>query len=177
MALDGAVLFAASSQDTTSVSVWEILGIIAAVGAAGGVANALLSDNGFIWPKEKDGILRPGVFGNMILGALAAVVTWGLYGPLKDTVLLGPHAPGEVAATLTLTALAGAALAGAGGARIITSEVDKRYLRIAGATAAAGQADPALATTIMTASPAVAAGAARAPTDSRAERDHPASID
>jgi hypothetical protein len=153
-------LFAAASHGTTSTSVWEILGAVAGAGAVGGIVNALLSDNGFIWPKNDSGILRPGVLGNLILGAFAAVVTWGLYGPLKDSVIIGVHPPGEVAATLTVTALVGAALAGAGGARVITNEIDKRFLRKAGASAATKQPDQALATTLATASPAAAAAKA-----------------
>jgi hypothetical protein len=34
------------------MSIWELLLIIAAIGAAGGVANALTSDNGFVLPKR-----------------------------------------------------------------------------------------------------------------------------
>lgn len=150
---------AAASEGTTSASVWEILGTVASAGAAGGIVNALLSDNGFVMPKAQTGILRPGILGNMILGAFAALTTWGLYGPLKDAVLLGKQPPGEVAATLTVTALVGAALAGAGGARVITNEIDKRFLRNAGANVATQEPNPALATTLATASPAAAARA------------------
>lgn len=150
-------LLAAASQGTTSVSVWEILGAVAGAGAIGGIVNALLSDNGFVLPKLDSGIVRLGILGNLILGAFAAVVTWGLYGPLKDAVILGTHTPGEVAATLTVTALVGAALAGAGGARVITNEIDKRFLRNAGASIAMKQPDPALAVMMATASPAAAA--------------------
>lgn len=153
------ILLAAASQGQAPASVWEILGTIAAAGAIGGAVNALLSDNGFILVKMEAGIVRPGVLGNMILGAFAAIVTWGLYGPLKDAVLLGAHPAGEVAATLTITALVGAALAGAGGARIITNEIDKRFLRTAAAAAAARPPDSQLATALSTASPAATARA------------------
>lgn len=151
-------LLAGASQGTTSVSVWEILGAVAGAGAIGGFVNALLSDNaGLVLPKLDNGIVRLGILGNLILGTFAAVVTWGLYGPLKDAVILGTHPPGEVAATLTVTALVGAALAGAGGARVITNEIDKRFLRNAGASIAMKQPDPALAVMMATASPAAAA--------------------
>jgi len=155
-------LSTSASPGTTSASVWEILGAVAGAGAAGGFVNALLSDNGFALPKVESGILRLGILGNLILGAFAALVTWGLYGPLKDSVILGVHPPGEVAATLTVTALIGAALAGAGGARVITNEIDKRFLRNAGASAATKNPDQDLATTLATASPAEAAKAASA---------------
>jgi hypothetical protein len=51
--------------------------------------NALLTSNGFVLPKLSNGILQLGIIGNLLLGAFAAVITWGLYGPLKDAVLLG----------------------------------------------------------------------------------------
>lgn len=151
------MVLAALAVGTTSSSVWEILGVIAAAGGVGGVINALLSDNGFGIPKSEAGILRPGVVGNVLLGAFAALVTWGLYGPLKDAVIMGTHPAGEVTATMTVTTLIGAALAGAGGARVITSEVDKRFLRSAATTAAGKNADAVLANTMATASPAEAA--------------------
>jgi hypothetical protein len=149
---------------------WGILGAIALAGAAGGLVNALLSDNGFVRPKTANGILQPGVLGNLILGAFAAVVTWGMYGPLKDAVILGRQPPGQVAATLTVTALVGAALAGAGGARVITNEIDKRFLRSAGADAAAAEPDPGLASAMVMASPAEAAAKAAAVRAGAADR-------
>jgi hypothetical protein len=149
-----------AAQAAASTSVWSVLGCVAAAGAIGGVVNALLSDNTIIIPKEKAGILRPGVLGNIFLGAFGAVVSWGLYGPLKDSVLIGPRPGGEVSANLTVTALVGAALAGVGGARIITSEVDKRYLRNAGVQAATKPADSDLAAKLRTVSPSNAAVAA-----------------
>jgi hypothetical protein len=150
---------AAPGLGTASASVWMILGAIALAGAGGGITNALLSDNGdIVWPqKEAGGILRPGILGNILLGAFAAVVSWGLYGPLKDAVILGARPPGEVAASLTITAFVGAALAGAGGARVITNEVDKQFLRGAAVGAAGMPADPELAKMILTATPADAA--------------------
>lgn len=153
-------LTSAASPGVTSSSVWMILGCVAAAGAVGGIINALLSDSELILPREKAGILQPGFLGNALLGSFGAVVTWGLYGPLKDAVLLGSHSPGEHPVSMTVTALVGAALAGAGGARVVSAEVDKRYLRSAGASAAITSADPQLATALRTASPSDAAQAA-----------------
>ncbi|MFI1180704.1 hypothetical protein ACH4UT_14250 [Streptomyces sp. NPDC020799] len=153
-------LTSSASQVVTSSSVWVILGCVAAAGAVGGIVNALLSDSELILPREKAGILQPGFLGNALLGSFGAVVTWGLYGPLKDAVLLGSHSAGELPVNMTVTALVGAALAGAGGARVVSAEVDKRYLRSAGAIAAITSADPQLATALRTASPSHAAQAA-----------------
>jgi hypothetical protein len=167
MTQDVVVVVAAAGLGTASASVWIILGVIALAGAGGGIVNALLSDNGdIVWPqKEAGGILRPGILGNVLLGAFAAVVTWGLYGPLKDAVIVGARPPGEVAASLTVTALVGAALAGAGGARVITNEVDKQFLRSAAVGAAGMPEDPELAKMILTATPAQAAKGAAADSD------------
>ncbi|MFG2178352.1 hypothetical protein ACGFLS_06480 [Streptomyces abikoensis] len=135
---------------------------MAAAGALGGVVNALLSDSALVLPRERAGILQPGFLGNALLGSFAAVVTWGLYGPLKEAVLLGSRPLGEPPVNMTVTALVGAALTGVGGARVVTAEVDKRYLRSAGANAALTPADPRLATALRTASPCDAARAASA---------------
>ncbi|GAA0345506.1 hypothetical protein [Streptomyces blastmyceticus] len=155
-----AYLTSPAAPVVTSASVWAILGCVAAAGAVGGVINALLSDSQLILPREKAGILQPGFLGNALLGAFGAVITWGLYGPLKDAVLLGSHSVGELPVNMTVTALVGAALAGAGGARVVSAEVDKRYLRSAGASAAITPVDPQLATALRTASPSEAAQAA-----------------
>ena len=75
------------------MSILELLLIVAACGAVGGVVNALMSDNGFILPmREKAAganILRPGFVGNIILGAVAAVIFWGLYGPFAEANVVG----------------------------------------------------------------------------------------
>ena len=133
-------------------------GVIAAAGAVGGVVNALLSSSGYSiqWPEDKGGILQLGVLGNVLLGAFAALVTWGPYGPLKDTVLLGSTPTGGLPVNLTVTAVVGAALAGAGGARVVSNELDKQVLRVTGAKVAQEPANPQLAMDIATLPPATA---------------------
>ena len=70
------------------MQVWIMLAIVCAAGATGGVINALLTDKGFIKPdKERVGdvkVYRPGFIGNIFTGAIAAGVSWGLYGPLSS---------------------------------------------------------------------------------------------
>jgi hypothetical protein len=108
---------------------WLITFAIVIAGASGGVINALLSDSGFIapgWYEEAGNrIWKPGVLGNMLLGAAAAFISWGLYGPFSAFVLMPPDLTTK--ATLTLSALVGAFLVGIGGARVITSEVEKMF--------------------------------------------------
>ena len=67
------------------MAIWNLLLIICAAGAVGGIVNALMTDNGFVMPLREttDGatIIRPGFFGNVVIGAVAAGISWGLYGP------------------------------------------------------------------------------------------------
>jgi len=126
---------------------WWITGVIVFFGALGGVINALMSDSGFIMPGRYDEggnkVWKPGVLGNMLLGAAAAFITWGLYGPFTELVLMPPDP--KTQATLTLSALVGAFLVGIGGSRIITSEVEKSVLSRTAVQAANLSASPQIA--------------------------------
>jgi len=141
---------------------WNLLLIVFAAGAVGGIVNALLSDNGFILPRPETvgqgRIIRPGFIGNVVLGGVAACISWGLYGAFASAYVAGGPSPtGEGASQalgLTLSALVGAVLVGVGGARWLTNEVDKTLLRSAAGEAAASEASPNKAMRIMTATPA-----------------------
>jgi hypothetical protein len=68
------------SKDKHKVKIlWKI---ILLSGAFGGIINAIISDNGFIRPREETvdsvTIIRPGLAGNILLGAVAAFISWGL---------------------------------------------------------------------------------------------------
>ncbi len=120
------------------------IGIIALSGAVGGVINALVSDNGFIKPREETAenvtIIRPGFAGNILLGGVAAFISWGLYGAFSSTIVYGAvSGAGTAEVSVTISSIAGAVLVGIGGARWLTNEVDKRLLRTAASTAAASR--------------------------------------
>ncbi|MBV8934298.1 MAG: hypothetical protein JO095_00615 [Alphaproteobacteria bacterium] len=66
------------------MSLWPTLGIIFVAGFLGGLVNALITDNGFVLPKYAEGIWRPGFLSTAFIGAVAAVVSWGLYGPFPS---------------------------------------------------------------------------------------------
>ena len=143
------------------MSIWVLLAITAASGAVGGGVNALMTDNGFTLPKlaEVPGarIWRPGWIANVIIGISAAAVSWGLYGPYANEVLVGHRgssSPQNFA--LTLSSVVGAFLVGISGSRYLTSQVDKSLLKATAATAAAADADPAKSAAIATATPAAA---------------------
>ena len=138
---------------------WMILIVVIVAGAVGGIVNALMSDNGFVLPKSADTddgrIVRPGFLGNILIGGVAAGISWGLYGPFAAYPLLGGAADANAdPVQLTLSALVGAVLVGVGGARWLTNEVDKTLLRAAASQAAAGAADSETAAQILIASPA-----------------------
>jgi hypothetical protein len=120
------------------------IGIIALSGAVGGVINALVSDNGFIKPREETAenvtIIRPGFAGNILLGGVAAFISWGLYGAFSSNIVYGAvSGAGAEEVSVTISSIAGAILVGIGGARWLTNEVDKRLLRTAASTAAASR--------------------------------------
>lgn len=85
------------------------------------------------------GIWRPGYIGNILIGAVAAIVSWGLYGPFSAAYLFGTSPVPETTPQkfgLTLSAFVGAVLVGVGGAKWLSDEVDKRLLKAAASEAA-----------------------------------------
>jgi hypothetical protein len=143
------------------MDLWLVIGLIGAAGALGGVANAISTDNSFALPRPvKDGKVtvawQAGVVGNMFTAVIAALVSWGLYGPSSTFLVVGkpPTGTTEAAVTLTVTTLATAILIGYGGARWLTNEFDKKILKATASAAAAGAADEEKATKIANSSPA-----------------------
>lgn len=153
------------------MSIASLAVLIALRGGAGGIVNALLTDNGVALPRRETAggasILRPGFLGNIVLGAVAAVVFWGLYGPFAEVNVVGkdPRTEPAVAGATrdeddrfgeTLSGLITAVVIGAGGARVITSEVDKKLLRAAAGEAATKTLSADTAMDIANSSPAEA---------------------
>ena len=140
---------------------WKYMAIIFASGAVGGIVNALMTDNGFFMPrKEAQGngsIIRPGFLVNIFVGGVAALVSWGLYGPFAAVFIIGgTNDPGIEATGLSLSSVVGALLVGIGGARWLTNEVDKKLLRAAASKAASADPSDQKAFRISTATPAEA---------------------
>jgi hypothetical protein len=126
--------------------VGKILLFIAGAGAAGGLLNAGLSGTGLMLPEVVNlpgGLaVWPGFIGNVFVGAVAALISFGLYGPLAGVTFLrasgpGGQQPGPAATPastsspmpLTLAALAGALLVGFSGGRWVTAEADRQVNR------------------------------------------------
>ena len=109
--------------------------LVAAAGFVGGLINAILTDGGFVAPAVQtlaDGrrIWRPGWLGTAAVGSAAALVLWGLYGPLATVMIVGEPLPGTARPALSVFGLIGAFLSGMGGGRVLTSEVDKHLLNV-----------------------------------------------
>lgn len=140
---------------------WPVIALIAAAGALGGIGNAISTDNSFVMPRPvKDGKVtvawQAGVIGNIFTAVIAALVSWGLYGPSSAFLIIGkpPEGTTETAVTLTVTTLATAILIGYGGARWLTNEADKKILKATASAAASGAADEDKATKIANSTPA-----------------------
>jgi hypothetical protein len=140
--------------------VGRIVLFIALAGAAGGLLNAVLSGAGLLLPEVVNlpggPAVVPGFLGNVFVGAVAAFISFGLYGPLAGVTLLRASGPGgqqpvpaptpaptPVPTQLTLAALAGALLVGFSGGRWMTAEAD-RQLNGATAQLTASAAEKAL---------------------------------
>lgn len=114
-----------------------LLGLVAVAGAIGGLINALVAQKGFVLARigergaDRERILLPGVLGNVFLGACAAMISWGLYGPLSSYHPFSSHPSNEInpADTFSIGMIFGAALIGAGGARWLSDHVDKQNLQ------------------------------------------------
>ncbi len=130
-----------------------VTGSVSVAGAIGGVVNALITNNGFIWPyvEQVNGIriTRPGFVSNVFISAIAAVISRGLYGPFAQANLLEGQA-----LSLTPSTFAGAILVGIAGAKWLTNEVDKRLLKVAAIEAAKAHSSPEAAKLMLWASPA-----------------------
>src|SRR5262249_5957617 len=144
---------------------WLLLLYVMLAGALGGLVNALMTDHGFFLPRREEvdqmKIIRPGWIGNVIIGAVAAAISWGLYGPLSAYYIAGTAEALKSNTALdkiglALSSLVGAVLIGVGGARWLTNEVDKSLLKAAASKAASGKPDSSAAQKIALASPAEA---------------------
>ncbi len=120
---------------------------------AGGIINTLMNDGKFRLPQYNGGVLCPGFIGNVLIGGFASVISWSLYGAGAG-VDLARQAGERQAVSLTMGALAGAALVGFAGAKWLTSEVDQKLLR-ATVTASADKIIPADQRAVIATAPAL----------------------
>jgi hypothetical protein len=109
------------------MDICSLIGLMVGLGALGGLINCAISGEFHLPHTDKEAkIWRPGWVGNVLVGGVAAVVVWGIYGPLASFDLLGgqnldPH--------LTLAQLFSSLVVGLGGGRILSLEAQKLILR------------------------------------------------
>lgn len=114
-------------QTTTGLQQYSLLFIVVLMflsGVCGGLVNAIIAEGGLKSSHRKklsDGgsIWIPGWQGNLLIGGIASIVIWGLYGNIHMS-----HDEEVIRQAI------GGLLAGAGGGRIITNEVEKRLLTV-----------------------------------------------
>jgi hypothetical protein len=124
---------------------WECFLTVVIAGAVGGFVNAFLSNNGFVVPQKvvegTSTILKPGVFGNVLVGSVASLISWFMYGPVANTSIRSLNQVEEIKPFIIGFSI----LIGIGGARWLSSEVDKQLLRVAGQRLAKHIENPQLA--------------------------------
>src|SRR5712691_6825803 len=120
------------------MTVWQLLGIVCSAGGLGGLINALLQRKGSPPPQTRLWLWR--TLKAMLIGAVAAGLTWALYGPLNTTSLF-PFKPLDTSAlehSLTLGTLGAACIQGLGGATVLESLSRKSAEGLSATSAARG---------------------------------------
>src|SRR6184192_1160783 len=110
------------------MTIWQIILLIGGCGAVGGIVNCAISGE-FNYPRFDAAakVWRPGWIGNVLVGAVASVVVWGIYGPLASVDLL----TGEMAVVrLTVAQLVTSLVIGLSGGKILTLMAEKQAATI-----------------------------------------------
>jgi hypothetical protein len=101
--------------------------VIGGLGAVGGLVNCAIAGEFALPHMDRQAkVWRPGWIGNVVVGAVAAPVIWGIYGPLAGRSITGTE-PIE----LTLAQVFISIVIGLGGGRILTLEAQKQSERVA----------------------------------------------
>lgn len=116
------------------MDIWQLVLLIAVVGAVGGIANCAITGE-FVLPQvdTEAKAWRPGWVGNVVVGAVAAVVVWGVNGPLSQYDII---ADSDETLHLTLGQLLSSIVVGLGGGNILTQMAQKQAERVAKETLA-----------------------------------------
>lgn len=109
--------------------IWMIILSVFFAGCLGGITNAAIADELKLPHRDPEAqIYRPGWIGNILVGGVAALVLWGLYGPMANAILIGSIPTSSPAPILHVAEFFAGIVTGIGGGRVLSSEVDKRLL-------------------------------------------------
>jgi len=103
--------------------------LVATLGGIGGLANCLVAGELCLPHIDRSAkVWRPGLIGNIFVGAVAAVVVWGIYGPLASFNIISGNL---TQASLTIAQLLSSLLVGLSGGRILTTLAEKQAEKVA----------------------------------------------
>jgi hypothetical protein len=109
--------------------IWRIVALVFAAGMVGGFVNSLIAGELQLPRRDRRAnVYRPGWIGGCLVGGVAAVTFWGLYGPLTGYVLVGGADATMVPATLKVGELFGSLVTGIGGGKLLLGAVDRKGL-------------------------------------------------
>lgn len=102
----------------------KMIGLVFLAGCIGGFINGRKADKWGLRYKNQDcNTWFPGVIGYVLMGGVAAVVFWGLYGPLKDKPV---SQVADTVMNITFGELAGSVLLGLGGHSWLSAQSGKK---------------------------------------------------
>jgi hypothetical protein len=79
--------------------------LVSSAGALGGLLNAYFTDHGLRRPTVLNGVWCPGAIGNIVVGAVSAIVSWALYGSGAGVEIAAANASARELISLRLSAL------------------------------------------------------------------------
>jgi len=110
---------------------WLMILAVFVAGCVGGSIPLLTNrqrfgSRGLVYEKKACSTWFPGSLGHVLVGGVAAVVFWGLYGPLGEGAILGgdPNSTGD--AKLSLANLMGSVVVGIGGPDWLQAQAERR---------------------------------------------------
>jgi hypothetical protein len=109
------------------MSIFYAIFVIAGLGAVGGLVNCAVAGEFALPHVDRDAkVWRPGWIGNVVAGAIAAPVIWGIYGPLAGRSIITAE-PIDLTLIQAFTSI----VIGFSGGRILTLEAQKQAERVA----------------------------------------------
>jgi hypothetical protein len=110
------------------MSILNIILLVSGLGAIGGIVNSAIAGE-FVLPHfdKSAKVWRPGWVGNVLIGAIAAVVVWGVYGPAASYDLAS-NEKREI--HLTVAQLISSLVVGLGGGHILTTMAQKHAEKV-----------------------------------------------